>query len=267
MKFKKWLNESYEDLFGFDDNMNADKIAALRVPDDKPIMAFQINQMMEDLADHRLGVRHGFQRFSNQTQWGTTPGAIRVVVGSQHTIHIERLIHSLQGDPTWLTKKVFRVNLAEYSKNYQPVAEAIYDQVSNVFKEGLEGPEKNYNREALSDLVDDIIDKFKERGHDIFIFDKIKKVDENNYIIQFDARGGGVGALFKNHSEARINQFLINISFNEEHGLLHTMLATVQTGDEGSSWELTPSIFEGWYSPKQRPNEIVETILTAMKYF
>lgn len=267
MQFKKWLNESYEDLFGFDDNMSAEAIAKLRKPDEKPIMHFQVNQMMEDLADHRLGAKHGFQRFVNQTQWGTTPGAIRVVVGSQHTIYIERLLHSLLGDPIWTTKRVFRINLSEYSRNYQPVSEAIYNQVSEIFKEGLEGPEKQYDSEALADLVDDVVDKIKERGHDIFIFDKVKKVNDTNYIIEFDARGGGVGALFTTSNNARINKFLINMSFNENHGLIHTTLASVQSGDEGTSWELTPSIFEGWYSPKQRPKEIVETILTSMKYF
>ena len=267
MNFKHWLNESYQDLFGFDNAMDAEKLIALKKPDDKPIMHFQINQMMEDLASRHLGHKFGFQRFVNQAQWGETNGAIRVVVGSQHTIHIERLTSNMQGDPTWITKRVFRINLTEYSRNYQPVAEAIYDQVEDIFNEGLEGPSRKFSTDALADLVDDIVDKVKERGHDVFVYDKVKKVNENNYIVQFNARGGGVGALFKTRNEARINQFMIDISYNENYGMLHAMLSTVQSGDEGTSWELTPSIFEGWYSPNQRPHEIMETILTTMKYF
>ncbi len=262
--FKVWL-ETYKDIFGFDEDLTAKMIARLRRPDDKPIRHFNVNEMMNRLAQNKLGHHQGFQKFNNESQWGTLPGAIKVELGMQFTVYIERLVYDLEGDPRWITKKVFKINVNEYNGYEDSVADAIYDEVVKVFMDPLDGPSKEYG--GLEDLIETVVDKAKHYGGDMFIFERLKKVNDDNYILVFGVRGGGVGALQKTRSEGRINQYIIDISFDKKTGLLHVIETTVQTGDEGTSWDLQPSFFEGMFCPSQADAEIVESIVTSMKYF
>lgn len=266
MKFRVWL-EAYKDIFGFEEDEVAEKVRLLRRADDRPIKPFDITQMLEDMATQRVGRHHGFQRFSNEVQWGTGPGAVKVEVGTQMTAYIERAINDLAGNLTWVTKKVYKINAEEYRDYPDAVADALMTDVNQVFGEGLDGPDRHYSHDALIDLVEHLVQRIKETRHQYFVYEGVKRVNEHNYIIRFSAKGGGVGALFTTHNQGRINEFLIDVSFNPEAGLLHAILTSVQTGDEGASWEIQPSLFEGWYAPTQAAKDITESLLTSMKYF
>lgn len=262
--FRLWL-ETYRDLFGFDDELNAAMVAKLRRPDEKPIQHFNVNRMMNRLAENKVGTHPAFQRFTNECQWGTRAGSIRVRLGMQYTVYVERLVFDLEGDPKWITKKVFKININEYNGYDDAVADAIYDEVLKVYGDALDGPSRDYG--TLEDLVDIVVDKAKTHGGEIFVFERVKKVNDDNYILVFGARGAGVGALQKTRSEGRINQYIIDISFDRRAGMIHVVETTVQSGDEGTSWQLQPAFFEAYYTPTQDNHEVVETIITSMKYF
>src|ERR1039457_2382477 len=90
LNFKLYLEE-FKDIFGFTDEMK-DSQPIAKVVDEKPIMPFNSNRMLEYLASQKVGVQEAFQDFSNTVQWGTEPGSIRVRIGSQYTVYLERLI-------------------------------------------------------------------------------------------------------------------------------------------------------------------------------
>jgi hypothetical protein len=262
--FKYWIIK--EDLFGFDDETLHKRIVQkMRRPDEKPIHHFAVNNMMDRLADNKVGDHQGFQKFVGECQWGNRAGAIKVELGMQYTVYIERLLHDLEGSPVWVTKKIFKINVDEFNRYEDAVADAIFEEVLKIYKEGLDGPVRKY--ESLSDLVEEVVDKAKVYGGDYFFYERTKKVNDHNYIVVFGALGGGTGILQAARSEGRINQYIIDISFSPKTGLLHVIETTVQSGDEGTSWALQPAFFEGWYAPTQDTNQIVESIVVSMKYF
>lgn len=261
MNFKLWIEE-YKDVFGFDVDCKIKEIIPL---DDKPIKPFKVNEMMDRLCQQQLSTLESYQKFSNECQWGTNVGSIKVAVGSKFTVFIERLIKDLEGNSKWITKKVFKINTDEFKGYESNVADAIFEEVVKVSKEGLDSPNKKYD--ILYDLIETIVDDFKEKGHKFFVYQGIKKINENNYILQFAVRGSGLGVLVKKKSESRVNEVIIDVSFNEKTGLLHVIETTVQTSDEGLSWDLAPSFFEGFYTPTQNNQEITDTIMTSLIYF
>jgi hypothetical protein len=147
------------------------------------------------------------------------------------------------------------------------VAEALLDDAQRVHAEGLEGADKAYSPDALVELVEHLVHRIKETTHTYFVYNGVTKVNEDNYIIRFDTKGGGVGALFSTQNQGRINEFVIDVSFCRQAGMLHAFLTSVQSADEGVSWQLQPSLFEGWFAPNQSEKDIAEALLTSMKYF
>jgi hypothetical protein len=263
MRFKLWL-ESQRDIFGFDDGPPA---TVSPPADDRPVRRFNINSMMEDLASRQMGTHAGFQKFPNEVQWGTEAGAIKIEIGMQHTAYLERLVHDREGSPVWLTKRVYMINTDGYMDHPGAVAEALYGDAAKLYRTGLDGPAEDYSADALEDMVMHLVARAKETAHQYFIYEGVKRVNPHNYIVRFAARGGGVGALFSTQPQGRINEFIIDVSFCRQSGLLHTILTSVQTTDEGVSWEIQPSLFEGWFAPAQGSHEVAEALLTSMKYF
>lgn len=263
MKFKVFF-EGFKDIFGFDAEIakNAEKKKCI---DEKPIQPFNSNGMLENLARHKVGVHEGFQDFSNTVQWGTGPGAIRVRIGSQYTLYIERRCDDLEGNKTWITKKVFKINIDEYKTYFESVGDAIHDEVQKVSRTPLDAPNRTYY--DVEGLAHDIAGEMTNYQNNNFEFDRVKKVTENNSLLVYVVKGGGVGALQTPASQARINQIVVDINFREDTGLLRIMNTAIVTGDEGYSWHLMPSFFTGEYAPTQSNKEIAESIVTAMKWF
>lgn len=263
MKFRVFLEE-FKDIFGFDADVAkiADK---KRHMDENPIQAFNSNGMLENLARHKVGVHEGFQDFSNTVQWGTGPGSIRVRIGSQYTLYIERRCDDLEGNKTWITKKVFKINVDEYKTYFESVGDAIHDEVQKVSRTPLDAPSRDYH--DVEGLAQDIADEMTNYQNENFEFDRIKKMTDNNSLLVYVVKGGGVGALQTPKSQARINQIVVDVNFREDTGLIRIMNTAVVTADEGVSWHLMPSFFTGEYAPTQSNKEIAESVVTAMKWF
>ncbi len=263
MRFKIFLEE-FKDIFGFDAEI-AKNIEKKKYVDESPIQPFMSNNLLENLARHKIGVHEGFQDFSNTVQWGKGPGAIRVRIGSQYTVYIERRCDDLEGNKTWITKKVFKINTDEYKTYFESVGDAIHDEVEKVSRSPLEAPKKEYH--DVEGLTQDIADEISNYQNTNFEFDRIKKISDNNSLIVYSVKGGGVGALQTPASQARINQIVVDVNFRENTGLLRIINTAIVTGDEGYNWHLMPSFFTGEYAPTQNNKEIAESIATAMKWF
>lgn len=264
LKFRVFLEE-YRDIFGFDAELKraSDKTKPL---DENPIQPFNSVRMLEHLADKPVGTsKKGFQEFSNLVQWGTNPGAVRVRLGSQYTVYLERLIHDLEGNKVWLTKKVYKINTDEYKQYVESVSDALHDEIGKIALQNIDGAQKKW--QGLEDLALAIKEEINDYANDHFVFDRIRKVNDNNYIVVYHVKGGGVGALQNPRSQGRINQIISDVNFSETTGLIRVMNTSVQTGDEGVSWHIMPSFFEGMFAPTQDPKEIATAVATSMKWF
>lgn len=264
MKFKLFLEE-FKDIFGFDAEFAKQRDDQKKVMDERPIQAFNSNGMLEHLARSKVGVHEGFQDFSNTVQWGTRSGAIRVRLGSQYTVYVERQCDDMEGRPTWITKKVFKINTDEYKTYVESVGDSIHEEVLKVSRTPLDAASKEYH--DVEGLASDIADEMNNYANNMFQFERMRKVNDHNSLLVYVVKGGGVGALQTPASQARINQIIVDVNFREDTGLLRIMNTAVVTGDEGYSWHLMPSFFTGEYAPTQSTKEIAESIVTAMKWF
>jgi hypothetical protein len=228
-------------------------------------MPFNANRMLEYLASLKIGGKQGFQEFNNTVQWGKEAGSLRVELGQQYNLYLERLVHDIDGEPFWITKKVFKINTDEYKQYVESVADSIYEQIEKVANESLDGPQKKFA--GILDLAKDISEEVNYYANEFFVLDHIRQLSENRSLLAFFVKGAGVGYLRGMHGGGRINQVLVDLNFNESTGLVHTQCCILLSGSDSNSWMIQPSFADFVFCPTQPIHEMSHAIVTALKWF
>lgn len=249
------------DIFGFEGKK------PLESPDDalmsRPINQFNIALMMEYLTKKSLlGFIKPTSKFINEMQWGEEPGAIRLEVDTGLTFLIKKLNHDLTGTPRWITKRMYQLNRYGYGGMEDSVAQEVFEHIERYYKMPMEGPLREY--EDLENLVIHLSNKLKRTAKNIFLYDGIKKLNDNNYIISFGIRGHGLES--SGHSRVESNQ--VQITFDEEAGTLRITNFNIESPVGGPhSWEIQPVDLNMYFFPTQDRDEISECLAVHMKYY
>ena len=263
--FKKWLilNEG-KDIFGFEKERAAPK----KVVDESPIIPINPDDLIDTMLETNLDGRKAFSDFPAQVQWGREPGAIQMVIsplGSFKSI-VRKLHTNLKGESVWICKKIIPyTDIMHANKKFdESLASDLFEQIEKVSKGDLEAPLNNYIK--LDSLTIKIANYCRRKDiiPEIFMFRGIKQIKKNeNYLIHFEPRGQGVEA----PGSARVEQFIIDMSYNLETGIIKSFGHDVQSSIKGHQWYPQPSEWEEYFSPSQSPNEITEAIGAALSTY
>ena len=254
--FKQFIEN--KDIFGFDRKITQQQE---RIYDNTPIKRFNIEEMMGYLEGCKLPGKNPHIHQVDEIRWGDKVGAVRVKIGTTLQVEVDKLCSDLQGSPSWVTKKFYQINRAGYGTYEKNVAEEIFSEVEKIDKEEIDAPKKEYTE--LPNLVVGISNKLRTTAKDIFIFEGIRKVNDNNYIIKFGVRAHGVGA----RDNQRVIENLTDISFNKKTGKIRVINRNIKTPMQGYAWAIFPSDFDLNFMPTQNKDEIIESIITYMKYY
>lgn len=254
--FKQFIES--KDIFGFDKDIQQEKKPEYN---DYPIRRFNIEEMMEYLAGCKLPGKNPQIHQVNEIRWGDQIGAVRVKIGTTLQVEVDKLCSDLKGNPTWVTKKFYQINRAGYGTFEKNVAEELFGEVERIDKEEIDAPKKEYAE--LPNLVVGISNKLRTTAKEIFVYEGIRKVNDNNYIIKFGVRGHGVEA--RDHQ--RVIENLTDISFNKKTGKIRVINSNVKTNVGGHNWKLTPADQDWSFMPTQTKDEIIEVISTNMKWY
>lgn len=260
MRFKTWLEQN--DIFGFD---KPAKIEPRSIIEEEPIKSFNSEYAIDLLLEKNLNSKHAFSRFSNEIQWGSGSGAIKLKISPMFDAFIYNLIHDLEGNPTWICRKVFQINNKDFAGRERVVSEDLFEQIQKIDQSGL-----LYAKEEMdfASFVSALVNRLKHFKSEIFYYKGTKKLHENNYLTWFEIKGQGSGRVAGSHAAASILQMITDMSFNPKTGLIRLMLTNVNDNvDEPTSWELWYSDFNEQYSPIQSRDEIIETFLCFLKYY
>lgn len=255
--FKTWLEAT--DIFGFDRKKDAPEKDD--VLDNKPTNVFDVEEMMSYLSKKKVGINSPRINFMNEIQWGTRSGAIKVEVNPNLTFHIKKLGFDLNGNARWVSKKMFQLNRKGFGGYEDSVANEIYDHVKDTSTGGLEAPNKKF--EGLQDLVHHMARKMRHVAKDIFLWNGIKRVNENNYLIVFNVRGQGVQA----RDQKRVEENITQVSFDESDGCIHVTNYKVASSLGQHEWKVMPSDLDLYFFPSQDRDEISETVAVHIKYY
>lgn len=261
--FKKWFLK--EDVFGFEKNR---KTKEKVVFDQDPILPINAHIVIETLIGSAVSDQVAFSDYPDQIQWGKEPGAIQMVIsplGSFKSI-VRRLQTDLEGKKVWTCKRIIPYkDILKVTKQIdENVAYDILDVVKEVNKSEIEAPSKDYkNLEKLTIKLAQITRR-KDIIPEIFIYRGIKEIKKNeNYLIFFELRGQGV----ESPGSSRVEQFIIDMSYNPKTGMIRSFGHDVQSPTRGHVWYPQPSEWDEYFSPSQKDSEICEAIASALSTY
>lgn len=257
LTFRKFAEA--KDLYGFEKEKPIPKFQ-----NDLPVNHFQYNKMFDYLSQTMIGELKIYKPFDDQIQWGNEGGAIRVRLTPNQGINIERLTSDLQGQPLWITKKLLKIKVNEYAGREDIVASDIVDHIKNVAFEPLDGPVADYQK--LHILTNKIVEKVKDNIHDMFVYQEVKKVNDNNYNILFSIVGAGVGKLAHRKSGGWTPAGIIDVSYDPRNGSIRGIVNTVSVENDADPWGIDIPYVDSKFSPSQPMSEIVNAIINGLKF-
>lgn len=261
--FKKFLINEWKDIF----KINSDnKILKYNKNDFNPINTINFDEIINYVMSKKIQNLNPNLQFSNQIQWGEDVGAIRMKIPFIKII-IQQLTHNLLGENQWICRKVISVD-HKFNSNENNINEnlsiGIIDSVENILENNLYSPKNEYK--SFENLVRRISFKCTTKGiiPEIFIYTGVKKgKSENNFLITYECRGGGVEA----PGSERLEVFHINMSYNPKTGLIRSIGEGIQSPIKGHTWKIQPSEWDEYFLNNQPEHEIINSISTSLKTY
>lgn len=256
LRFKTFFEA--RDIFGFDDKVAPEE----KLPPQEPIKAFNFEYMMEILSQNRIGAKSPKMKFMNEIRWGDNFGAVRMVVTPQHAFMIQKLGKDLEGQDAWITKKRFQLNRMGYGGYEEAVASEVFDEIKKLSEGGVDSAKKEMDQ--LGRLTERIAVKMQKVAQTKFIYEGIKKINDNEYQIVFAVNSYGLEA----PGQRRVEQHITQIRFDPEMGLIRCSGYDVESPTGGPhEWKIMPADLEANFSPAQDRSEIEEVVAVHFKYF
>jgi len=263
------LFESGEDIFGFEDIEARKEKKEQESDDELPLRAFNVQWMMDVLSRKKINKRiKSSDAFLDHVVWGNpkSDGSIRVRLTPNIEIYIERRTTDKEGAGVWILKRVFKPKLKEFAGQEEIVANDTFEEVEKLYDEKIDSAADEYD--SLMSLAKRMATRIRSHAPLIYNYQDTKEVNKSYYIISFAIRNAGVGKLVtRGRTQGQSPEVTIDVNFNKERGLIHVILGTVSAGAEGSGWEVDLPYLDSWYAPSQDKDEIIDTVLTALKYY
>ena len=275
LNFKNWIvNEelNFKDIFGMErlQSMPATQTDSggkstnfMRHPtnEDDPINTLDIEYITDQLAKHQINKKRPHGVFVNQVQWGEGVGAIRVKIHPDLHTEISKMNFDLLGDPTWALKKLFIINRSGYGGNEPAIVEELLEQLGEIDEFPIDSPKKDWD--GLEKLVLGLTSKIRRVGRENFVYEGIRRMDENDYIIRFSMAGQGAEA----PSQRRVVENQTRVFYDADAGRIRMFNKNIETDMGGHNWGLMPSDTDVNFFPTQPREEIIQTMATVMRWY
>ena len=257
MKFRRWFEST--DIFGFDKEINQEK--NYEDVNAKPVRQFDIGLMIEYLSSKSIGLHKPYSPFMSEVIWGNDLGSVKLEIDTGLTFYIKKKGKDLLGEDRWVTKRMFQLNRHGYGGLEDYVAQEIFEHLERAFNEPIPSAREGYTE--LENLTMHLYNKMKRVAKDVFLPMGIKQVDENNYIIIFEVRGGGMGA--PDHRRVEQNQTVV--SYDRDTGAIRIFNYNIESPVSSRKWEIMENDLDIYFFPTQDREEISECLAVHMKYY
>ena len=254
MKFKDYLEAN---IFGFEDGKPVHNQQPIG---DDPIDQIDAETILMELVRLKLGGKIALWDWHDTVEWGKEqPGALKVEVSplGKTRITTRRLTHNLLGERVWVCKRVIPFK-DDHKYNEIELAHNVAENLILIDRELLDTPRKEYP--DFGHLVVATAQNCRQYAPEIFIYQGVRKTDDNNYLIHFEYRGQGVEA----PGAARCEEFCIEISFKPETGIVRSFGYEVQSPTRGHVWIPQPSEWDEKFTPSQPIDEIMQQIVASL---
>jgi len=261
MEFKKWFTENQiyalKDIFGFEKELFPTQKRQI----DRPIDSFDIEELIESLSRYPVGQLLPEVKFMNEVHWGRGTGAIRVWTGTKGGLMIERLGYDLKGEPRWITKRRYQINQSGVGSFEETITQEVLDEVKKIHESPLDSPKEGYN--TLDHLVSRMANTLKRSANEVLIFEGIRRLNENEYIIRFGLRGHGVQA----PQQKRVEENHTHVVYYPKSGYITVKNYNIESTLGQHTWKVVPNHINWCFFPTQNEDEIIKSVANNLHWY
>jgi hypothetical protein len=265
--FKEWIGKSPEVMYGFRPN-----VQQIKKPfyEDQPLEPFNTGAFLNELV--LLGNLHGKKindSWSSQLSYGDGIGKLSVVASplGSFKIIVRRYNSDAEGNLYPMCRLI--VPLTNDFNHRGPndpgeeiLAVKVFDKLKQINAEPFPSAKKNWTIQ-FSKFVYNLSQALKLKHPTVMNYRGTVRQNENNYILVFGLKGGGVGG----PNNTRVEEFLINVQYLNETGLIHCWGYDVVSPSISREYYPAPSEWDEYFSPTQPEQQIISCILeTFMTY-
>lgn len=263
--FKKWAMMENRDIFGF---RGSREEGVSSEPQDEPIIGISTNVVVEYMMSHPIRGLDPFMIFSNEIQWGTETGAIKMKLSplGSFKVVINKLQPNMEGVQTWVCKRIISYEeILHSTKRFdERIASEMMEAIQEIELQQVNAPDPEYN--GIEGLTRKIARRVSRQDimPEIFIYMGVQQAKTpNNWLVVFECRGHGVEAP-EGH---RLEQFHINMSHNPETGMIRSFGQNIESHKKVHQWAPQPSEWDEYFSTGQPEEEIINAVASAFTTF
>ena len=249
----------FKDIFGYERASKRDETR----PNSMYAKTLNTEIVMSELSRLPVHNKEPMVEWHDTIAWGSgMPGTLKLVVSPLGSLKatIRKLVVDEEGQNTWVCKKVYPLNLRE-GRTEQDWVGVFHDDLKKIAMEGQDGGAKNFPR--LDRFMINLGGKIKQNAPLIFVFEGIRRSDEDNYIIYMSYRGQGV----QRRDQRRCEQFNVSVGFCKTRGLLHIWGYDVSSPMRGHKWEVRPAEWNEYFTPSQGEKDIIESVINLVRTY
>ena len=256
--FKEFMGG--KDIFGFEAEIRP---IPKRMIEEKPVKSLELEVLTNYLAKYKLGPKLPYSAFMNEVQWGFGTGSVRVRINQKMKVVVERLNRDFSDNFRWICKKVYQIDRGGASNGKEEaLAQEIFDTVQEVDQQELNGPKKDY--EDFENLIGKMVETLKKTASPMFVYEGVRKVTDQNYIIRWSLRGHGVEA--RDHRQ--VYEAQIQVVYDKEAGLIRVTEYRIEGHTGGKhEWKLSVPDHTLYFFPTQPIKEIIDPIANVYYWY
>ncbi len=260
----EWFGVPPERLYGFSDKI---AISKPNVYEEEPLKPLEPSLILDELTWlGPINNKKPNRLFETVVDYGHSADRMQVVIspfGSLKVI-IRKVATTLEGSYTPICYSIYPL-INDYNKNGDSddrienlLANKIADKLIEIDNRNIMGGVKNY--ENLKELTLELARNVRANHPKCMHFEGVVSPNENEYTIYLQYNGQGVEA----PSARRVEQFDIHLQYYKESGLIRCWGNEITSPTRQHLWQVQPSEWDEYFSPNQKPSEIVECVMNAL---
>lgn len=267
ISFLEWLGVPPEQKFGFVGRF--DKITPRNVDKDehKPIDILGVSAILDELTWlGPINNKKPERLFENVVNYGQQADKMQVVaspLGSLKII-IRKIATTLEGTYKPICYSIYPL-INDYDRQGSGddhieniLANKIADKLTEIDNKMMLSGVKDYKN--LRELTLELARNVRSNHPACMHFEGVVQNGENDYTIYLQYNGQGVEA----PSARRVEQFDIHLQYSKDTGLIRCWANEISSPTKQHLWQIQPSEWDEYFSPKQKHSEIVECVMNAL---
>lgn len=266
MTFMEWLGVPPEQKYGFVNNYPSQKNKNTDSYDEKPLEQLKVSCILDELANiGPINNKSPNRLFENVLDYGQNADKMQVVISPLGSLKIiiRKVAVTLEGNYTPICYSIYPL-INDYNHNgdrderENVIANMIADKLYSIDKAMIYDGVKNFD--GLREIALEMAQHVRANHPRCMHFEGVVQNGENYYVIYLQYNGQGVEA----PSAKRVEQFDIHLQYDKDTGLIRCWGNEISSPTSQHLWQLQPSEWDEYFSPKQKKSEIVECIMNAL---